>query len=133
MNEIHITPNSIIAVEYNNPDYSDEIGTVEKWEPVIYKMGSITCTTFPCEWTNAYGKDVFIAESENINELATIRMGFNPDVLAALLNTQVRLYRNNETKEDEAFTIYGSADNIKLQNQMIEFKVRRLKVKPNGD
>lgn len=133
MNEIHITPNAIIAVECNNPKYTVGVGVEDNWQTISYSMGEITCTTFPCEWTNVYGNDVFVAESQNIKELATIRMGYNPDILTALNATEVRIYRNGDTKEENAFTVYGSADNIKLQNKMLEFKVRRLAVKPSGD
>ena len=130
MKQISIHPNVIIAVKCNNTKYVVGKGAVSEFVPITYTMGKLECTTFPVQWVNAYGKDMLIAQSENISELATIRMGYHPELYEALCSTEVQVFRNEEV---DPFVVHGSVDNIFMRNQILEFKVKRLVVKPNGD
>lgn len=81
---------------------------------------------FPCEWRSVFGADVLAAEAQGIRALATVRMGFNPDLYEALQFGRVRIYRNGEESTERAFEVYGSPDNIEQRNLQLEFRVRRI-------
>ncbi|WMJ23459.1 hypothetical protein RBG61_01975 [Paludicola sp. MB14-C6] len=126
----HLSLNTGVKFSYLDSSYKKGVGSVDEWVEFTYKMGESTHFIFPAEWTNAFGNDVFQAESLKIRELATVRMGYNPDLFKILNTKKVKIWRNNETGDKNAFTVYGPSDNVKMRDQMLEFKVQRLEVKP---
>ena len=122
-------PNTSIRVEIENSDYIPGKGEVTQWDVFRFHYAGRELSFFPCEWRNAFGDDLIRAETEQIKFLATVRMGFNPDLLEALNSGKVRIYRNGETDPQKAYTVYGSCDNVGEQAAQLEFKVRREQVK----
>ena len=121
---LKITPNCMIRVERKNSIYTPGEETKERWEPITYSMGDAALSAFPCEWKNAFGDEIIVAEEKRLRELATIRMGFNPDLWEAINSAEVRIFCNGDEKN--AYAVYGSADNVGMRNQQLEFKVKRM-------
>ncbi len=122
-------PNTAILVQYENSEYIKGQSSKPKWENVTFLLGTLESDTFYVQWTNAYGSDLVVAQSNNINQLATIRMGYHPKLHEVLNSKKVRIFVNGETDAKKAFTTYGPCDNVHMKNQMLEFKVQRLDVK----
>lgn len=125
---LKFTPNTMIRVQYRKTDYTPGKGTTERWEDITYTVCGKCCNQYPCEWSNAFGGDVFAAASQNIKELATIRMGYVPQIFERANEGRVRIFRAGETNVKKTFAVYGQVDNVKMQNRLMEFKVQRLEV-----
>lgn len=100
----------------------------ERETPITYQLSQDgeKLQDFPCEWRSAFGGDVLTAEAQGIRDLATVRMGFNPNLYEALQFGRVRIYRNGEGNPERTFEVYGSPDNVEQRNLQLEFRVRRI-------
>lgn len=126
---LEIKNNIGIRFQYFSSLYVKGKGSTPKWLDFTYLMGDKEQNIFPAQWRNAFGGELIQAESLNIKQLATIRMGFNPQLYEILKTKQVRIFQNNETDETKAFSLYGSCDNVYMADKVLEFKVHRLEVK----
>lgn len=120
-------PNARISFEVQQIGYTPGKGTTTDWKPITASLGQTQISVFPCEWTNAFGSDALSAASLNIKQMATVRMGFCPQVYSALTDKEVKIYLNGDMQRP--YKAIGSCDNVKMQNRLLEFKVQRLEVK----
>ena len=81
------------------------------------------------------GDQVMAAQALGVNEFATFRTFFHPDIYKALQGSQVLIAKNaDETvikngapdkSNPNAFELWGGIDNVAEENQFMEFKVKR--------
>ena len=124
---LKFTPNARISFEVRQSGYTPGKGATPDWQPIVSNLGQTPISLFPCEWTNAFGSDVLAAASMNIKQMATVRMGFCPQVYNALMNKEVKIYLNGDTQH--YYKAIGNCDNVKMENRLLEFKVQRTEVK----
>ena len=126
---ISFRPNTMIRVQWRKNSYTAGEGAGHEWRDVTFSAGGIMRVWFPCEWVNAFGTDVYTAESLNIRGAATVRMGYVPELFEVLSHERVRIFRNGETDPRRAYATVGQPDNVRMENRMLEFKVQQLEVK----
>lgn len=124
---LKFTPNARISFEARQDGYTPGKGATIDWQPVVADLGQTPVSLFPCEWTNAFGSDALAAASMNINQMATVRMGFCPQVYSALMDKEVKIYLNGDARRP--YKAVGNCDNVKMENRLLEFKVQRAEVK----
>lgn len=88
-----------------------------------------------CEWTGTFGDRAMSAQALGVNDSASIRMTYSPDVYAKLRTTRVVVIKNADASaivanapdknNPNVYELWGGVDNIKEANQFLEFKVRR--------
>ncbi len=106
-------------------------GATSTWELVA----SGTYNTFYCEWTGTYGDRAISAEALGVKDSATVRTFYNPDVYEKLKREQVVVIKNTDStaivggvpdkKNHNVYELWGGVDNVKEENQYLEFRVRR--------
>lgn len=103
-------------------------GTSETWALVIPDP-------LYCEWQGTYGDRAISAAAQGIKDSATIRTHYHPSVLNALKTTRIVVVKNSTTgvivanipdkTNPNVYELWGGADNVKEENQFMEFRVRR--------
>ena len=95
-------------------------------------------SVFWVEWQSAFGNQVLEAQAVGVNEMATIRMAYNPTLYEALRLGNVIVAKDaddvikaNKPDKDNpnAYELFGGVDNYKELDKVMEFKVRRYEVK----
>ncbi len=91
--------------------------------------------TFYCEWKGTHGDRAISAQALGINDSATIRTFFNPVIYEKLRRVQVVVVKNADdtaiVKEEpdsnnpNVYELWGGVDNVREENQYMEFRVRR--------
>lgn len=103
-------------------------------DPLLPDTGLIQVSAFWCNWQNAFGKHVLDAQAVGVGEMATVRMAYNPTLYNALRTGKVVVAKNGTdvlidglpNKDNvDAYSVFGGVDNVKEENQSMEFKVRR--------
>lgn len=94
---------------------------------------------FYCEWKGGFGDRLLSAQSLGVNDMATLRMHFNPLVFEAIRSCEVLVVMNCDgtafvdgVPSIECKNLYESwsgIDNVNQENQFMEFKVRRYEEK----
>lgn len=127
---IEIKPNVGLSFSYLKTEYDPDNGTVKSWLPITYSVSeSELLSLFPAQWTNAFGTEQITAQSLNVCRLATVRMGYNPELYEKLTTSRVKLWKNEVSGDDFAYMLYGSVDNVSERNLVLEFKVQRYEEK----
>lgn len=98
-------------------------------------ISSGTYSTFYCEWQGSFGDRAMSAQALGINDSATVRTFYNPTVYAKLRTTQVVVIKNADAtaivngvpdkNNPNVYELWGGVDNVKEENQYMEFRVRR--------
>lgn len=70
-----------------------------------------------CSWVNAHGQDVMLNEKLLTDEVAKIKMAYDPRI-----TSECTVIKGDDTKR---FKINGTPDNIRDENREIEFVVKR--------
>jgi hypothetical protein len=105
-----------------------------KFELITNNFLGKTIENFFCEWLNIYGTEYIIAQQKNVEYNAKIRMVYNPFLYTILKKKYIYIAKNGENifKDDRpdknntnCFVIFGTVENIREQNKIMEFKVRR--------
>lgn len=88
-----------------------------------------------CEWKGSYGQQALVAQSQGVNEMATIRTFFHPDIYSALQSKRVIVIKNNDESavidgaikptNPNVYEVWGGVDNVGEHNQHMEFRVKR--------
>ncbi|MDK9712315.1 hypothetical protein [Acidaminobacter sp.] len=75
------------------------------------------------------------AQALGVNDSASIRMTYNPEVYNKLRTTRVVVIKNADAtaivagvpdkNNPNVYELWGGVDNVKEANQFLEFKVRR--------
>lgn len=117
-------------------------GYTTEWQEIKSKiiLGGVECSAnvFWCDWQSAFGKHVLDAQAVGVSEMATVRMTFIPDLYDALRGSRIVIAKNvtdimvesipNKDNVD-AYEVFGGVDNVKEENKLMEFKVRRYEPK----
>ena len=122
------TPVNFYAKE---SEYVSGRGIIESWK--LVKSGDYY--TFYCDWQGTYGDRAISAEALGVTDSATIRTFYVPAVYEKLRRVQVVVVKNADSTaivEDEpdknnpnVYMLWGGVDNVKEENQFMEFRVRR--------
>lgn len=84
---------------------------------------------FYCEWQNIYGYQDYLNKSSGYTAEVKIRMYYNPTLITILERQGTKIIKateyKNEYDKDISYRTIGSIDNIKLENKVIEFKIKR--------
>ena len=129
MVKLSICPNTPIRLERKDTQYLPGSGSQERWIPITRTSQGVESAGFLAQWKGAFGADMASAAAQNIRQMATVRMAYHPEVWKALRYGEVRVYLEEEGEKANPFLVYGDADNMNMENQIIEFKVHRLEVK----
>ncbi len=133
--------NPTTALQFYAPvhTYQPGVGDETHYEKVASRLAGETVNTFWGQWQGAFGNQVVEAQAQGVGETATVRMAYNPTVYQALRTVQVMVVKGADPAAvvdgapDEAnpnlYTLWGGVDNIKEENQYLEFKVRRYQPK----
>ena len=123
-----ITPILLYAKTVN---YTKLTGQTTSWVKIV----SGAYDTFYCEWQGGFGDRAIAAQSIGVKDFATIRTFFNPIIYEKLRTVQVVVIKNadataivsgNPDKNNpNVYELWGGVDNVKEENQFMEFKVRR--------
>lgn len=88
-----------------------------------------------CEWRNSYGDRTTAAQALGVNESATIRTFYHPNIYEKLRSVEVVIAKNGDStvikngapdkSNPNAYELWGGVDNVGEANQYMEFMVRR--------
>ncbi len=88
-----------------------------------------------CEWKGAFGERVTAAQALGVNDSATIRTFYHPEIYEKLRTVQVVIVKNNDAaaikdgvpdkNNPNVYELWSGVDNIEEANQFMEFRVRR--------
>jgi len=88
-----------------------------------------------CEWRGAYGDKASAAQALGVNESATIRTFYHPDIYDKLSTVQVIIAKHGDANvikngipdknNPNCYGLWGGVDNAKEANLYMEFRVRR--------
>lgn len=105
-------------------------GKTTVWNPI--NTGTYI---YYCEWRGSFGERALSAEALGVKDSATIKTFYNPTIYSKLRSTQVIIVKNadntafkdgNPDKNNpNVYELWGSVDNVKEENQFMEFRVRR--------
>ena len=125
MADLSIRPQTFVRIEKKTSAYQPGTGASDTWAPITRSCYGMVSDTFPVEWRGAFGADMVSAAAQNIRQMATIRMAYHPAVWEALRSGEVRVFLAEEGPKARPFTVYGDADNVAMENRILEFKIHR--------
>lgn len=106
-------------------------GEATTWS--LVESGSYS--TFFCEWQGSFGDRAMSAQALGVKDSATVRTFYNPTVYQKLRTTQVVVIKNADPaaivsgvpdkNNPNVYELWGGVDNVKEENQYMEFRVRR--------
>jgi len=101
-------------------------GQTESWEPTETRY---------CRWIGSYGEQVMAAQALGVKESATVTMRYLPELYESLRTTQAVVVKNADStaivndepdkKNPNVYMLWGGVDNVREENQYMEFMVRR--------
>jgi hypothetical protein len=130
-----------ISIFYKETVYRPGTGSEAEWQrcestPDAADPETVVGVYF-CEWIGAYGSHLLTAQSVGVNESATVRTRFNPDVYTALRHSECVIYKGIAAIVDilehyrprrgdpDLWALWTGVDNVREENLFLEFKVRR--------
>lgn len=88
-----------------------------------------------CKWTGSYGDRAIAAQALGVNDSATVMMRYAPGLYESLRTEQVVVIKNADAtaiksgvpdkNNPNVYELWGGVDNVKEENQYMEFRVRR--------
>lgn len=124
-------PNTPIKLYSKETAYVSGQGNTITWALVA----SGDYNTFYCEWKGSFGDRAMSAQALGVNDFATLRTFYNPIIYAKLRTAQVVVIKNADAtaivggipdkNNPNVYELWGGVDNVKEENQYMEFKVRR--------
>lgn len=130
-NTLRFNPTTPIKLYAQTAQYVPGQGNTTAWQ--LISSGAFN--TYYCEWTGSFGDRAMSAQALGVNDSATIRMTFNPEVYSKLRTVKVVVVKNADAaaivngKPDKnnpnVYELWGGVDNVKEENRFLEFKVRR--------
>ena len=111
--------------------YTSGQGQDATW--ILLSSGDIS--TFYADWQGAYGERATTAESLGVKDSATIRTFYIPAVYEKLRSVRVLVVKNADAlavvdgvpdrNNANLYELWGGVDNVREENQFMEFRVRR--------
>lgn len=112
-------------------EYIPGQGQTSTW--ALVKSG--TYDTFYCEWTGTFGERALRAQALGVSDSATVRTFYAPALCEKLRTEQVVVIKNADAtaivegvpdkNNPNVYELWGGVDNVKEENQYLEFRVRR--------
>lgn len=128
---LKFNPNTPIKLYAKTTTYISGQGESTSWALIA----SASISTFYCEWLGSFGDRAMSAEALGVKDSATVRTFYNPDIYAKLRTVQVVVLKNADTtgivagvpdkNNPNVYELWGGVDNVKEENQFMEFRVRR--------
>jgi hypothetical protein len=135
-------PTTPIKFYAKDAEYVPGQGSSTEWnliesiiKPATETEPEETVSVFYCEWKGSFGDRAIAAQAVGVNDSATIRTFYNPDIYAALQTLQTVVIKNADNtaivdgvpdhNNQNCYELWGGVDNIAEENQFIEFRVRR--------
>lgn len=128
---IKFNPTTHFAFYQKIVTYTAGVGTSAVWTLVGTLYG---------EWRGAYGTRLTEAQALGVSDSATVRTYFHPDIYDALLTKDCLIVRNGNQNAFNAngipqadcadlYELWAGVDNVSMENQFMEFSVRRYEAK----
>lgn len=123
-------PTTPIKLYTKETTYIPGQGNTTTWQ----ELDSDGYKTFYCEWRGSFGDRALSAEALGIKDSATIRTFYNPSIYNKLRAVQVIVAKNGanilkngapDKNHPDCYELWGGVDNVKEENQYLEFRVRR--------
>ena len=113
-------------------------GNGVSWD--LYREGAMT--VFPCEWrqklSNGRGNETYEADAEGVIDRVSVRMPYIPELYDILRVCSVVCVKDadqtavvdGEPNPDNpnCYEVFGGVDNMREENQYMEFSVKRYEV-----
>lgn len=106
-------------------------GNITTWEELVCDNYSV----FYCEWRGSFGERALSAEAIGIKDSATVRTFYNPVIYEKIRRVQTIVVKNADNSafidgepdknNPNLYELWGGVDNVKGENQFMEFRVRR--------
>lgn len=139
---LKMNPTTPVKYYVREDNYVPGQGSSIVWNPIesIIKPETETdpvekTDIFYCEWKGSFGDRATAAQALGVNDSATIRTFFNPDIYEKLRTAQVVVLKNaDETaikdgipdkNNPNCYELWGGVDNVAEENRFMEFRVRR--------
>ena len=127
---IKFNPTTPIKLYTKETTYIPGQGNTTTWQ----ELDSDGYKVFYCEWRGSFGDRALSAEALGIKDSATIRTFYNPNIYNKLRAVQVIVAKNGadilkdgqpDKNNPDCYELWGGVDNVKEENQFLEFRVRR--------
>lgn len=128
---LKFNPNTPVKFYTKETAYVPGQGNTTTWQ----EIDSDGYKVFYCEWRGSFGDRAMSAEALGVKDSATVRTFYNPNVYAKLKTVRVIVIKNADTtaiaegtpdkNNPNCYELWGGVDNIKEENQFMEFRVRR--------
>lgn len=133
---IKINPTTPVNFYAKNSVYVNGQGHTSAWEKIEIEISETQAiSTFYGEWRGSYGDRVTSAQALGVNDSATFRMFYNPEIYNKLRTTQVLIvknadqtaFENNEidSNNPNVYELWSGVDNIQEENKYMEFRIKR--------
>lgn len=130
------TPVSFYA---QTTSYDPDQGSIIEWTKFESALsGTESIDVFWCEWVGSYGEMKMSAQAQGIGESARVRMPFIPELYEKLRTQRVLIAKNADVNVisnsqpvitcPNAYMVWGGVDNVREENKLLEFNVRRYEV-----
>lgn len=100
-----------------------------KYNIIKNDFGGFDSNIYTCEWVNIYGYEKFLAKAYNVELTAKIRMYYNPNLYNLIENFEIYImkFKNepNGFNLKNSFITNSNIDNIREENRLMEFTVKR--------
>jgi hypothetical protein len=111
-------------------------GAVVEWKLIESPTGGTSkASVFYCEWQSAYGERATAALSIGVKDSVRVRTFFNPTLYTKLTTSQVVAVKNADSSaivggepnknSPNVYELWSGIDNVREENQFLEFHVRR--------
>lgn len=137
--KIRTTFTTAISFYVQTTSYDPDYGPILEWakfESALSETENID--VFWCEWVGSYGDMKMSAQAQGVSESARVRMPFIPELYEKLRSQKVLIAKNADeavivnnhpvAAYRNAYMIWGGVDNVREENQLLEFNVRRYEV-----
>lgn len=124
-------PNTPMEFWAKESTYIPGQGQTTVWQ----KIETDGYSVFYGEWRGGFGDRALTAQSLGVNDMATVRTFYNPVLYQKLRTVQVVVIKNADfaaivngepsKNNPNCYELWGGVDNIKEENQYMEFRVRR--------
>ena len=127
---IKFNPTTPIKLYTKETTYIPGQGNTTTWQ----ELDSDGYKVFYCEWRGSFGDRALSAEALGIKDSATIRAFYNPNIYNKLRAVQVTVAKNGadilkdgqpDKNNPDCYELWDGVDNVKEDNQFLEFRVRR--------
>jgi hypothetical protein len=128
---IRFNANTPLELYFESQEYEPGEGHESAWT----KIGNEDRSVFYCEWTGSFGDRALSAEALGVKDSATLRMFYNPTIYAHLRTARVVIIKGLDASatidnvpdrnNPNVYELWGGVDNVKEENQVMEFRVRR--------